>query len=83
VAAGTSAFPGADVPPPFSDQHYLESSQMSDETKVYETEKPLISVYGKNPPRAAQFGKGAQTIEEVRDALEKRRDLKPGVYGNR
>jgi hypothetical protein len=53
------------------------------EKEVYEHQKPLVSVYGKNPPKAAEFNKGARTIEEVREATEARRNLKPGVYGNR
>jgi hypothetical protein len=57
---------------------------MSEREQVYEHEKPLVSVYGRNPPDAAKFGKGAQTIEQIRDAIEKRRDLTtPGVYGQR
>jgi hypothetical protein len=55
---------------------------MSEKT-VYEHQTPLVSVYGRDAPDAAKFGVGAQTIEQIRDAAEKRRDLKPGVYGNR
>jgi hypothetical protein len=53
------------------------------EKEVYTHQKPLISVYGKDAPRAAEFNKGARNIEEVREATEARRNQKPGVYGQR
>jgi hypothetical protein len=31
-----------------------------------------VSVYGKNPPRAAEFGKGASTLSEIEQATDAR-----------
>ena len=53
------------------------------EPEVYEHQTPLTSVYGRDAPDAAKFGKGAQSIEQVRDAAQKRRDLPIGQYGTR
>ena len=50
--------------------------QMSDE-------KPLVSVYGPNAPKAAEFGVGATTLEEIEQATEARRNVKPGQYDKR
>lgn len=44
---------------------------MSEKT-VYGHETPLVSTYGRNAPDAAKFGVGAQTIEQIRDATDKR-----------
>jgi hypothetical protein len=63
--------------------HIIWSLINMSESEVYQKQEPLISVYGKNPPKAAEFGVGARTIEEIRDAAQKRRDLQPGQYGTR
>ena len=34
-----------------------------------------VSVYGKNAPDAAKFGKGARTLEQIRQATDARRAL--------
>jgi hypothetical protein len=45
-------------------------------------EKPdiLTSIYGNKPPRAAEFGKGARDLAEIREATEAQRNAKPGEY---
>ena len=40
----------------------------------------LVDVYGKKPPRAAEFGKGVQTIAEIKQAAEAQKTVKPGDY---
>jgi hypothetical protein len=56
-------------------QHHKEH-QMSDK------EKPdiLTSVYGNKSPRAAELGKGARDLAEIREATEAQRNAKPGEY---
>jgi hypothetical protein len=45
-------------------------------------DKPVIltSVYGPKAPAAAKFGVGATTREQVEEAAQARRDVKPGQY---
>ena len=40
----------------------------------------LVDIYGKRPPSAAEFGKGAQTIAEIKHATEAQKNVKPGDY---
>jgi|HubBroStandDraft_2_1064218.scaffolds.fasta_scaffold2088196_1 hypothetical protein len=45
------------------------------------TEKPNnihVSVYGTTPPRAAEFGKGARDLAEIKQATDARRAQRPG-----
>ena len=48
-------------------------------------EKPeiLTSVYGNRPPRAAEFGKGARSLDEIKRATEAQRNATPGEYGSK
>ena len=46
--------------------------------KVYDEQKPLVATYGTNAPRAAEFGKGARDLSEVKEATAMRREQKPG-----
>jgi hypothetical protein len=43
----------------------------------------LVDVYGNKPPRAAEFGKGATTLAEIKEATDARRNVKPGVYDHK
>ncbi len=52
---------------------------MSDQTKP----DILTDVYGNKPPRAAEFGKGATTLAEVKDATEARRNARPGEFDHK
>ena len=51
--------------------------------KVYDEQKPLVATYGTNAPRAAEFGKGARDLSEVKEATAMRREQKPGQYDKR
>ena len=44
-------------------------------SKTEEQPDILVSVYGKNPPRAAEFGKGASTLSEIEQATAAQRKL--------
>jgi len=45
----------------------------------------LTNVYGNKPPKAAESfgGRGATSLEDIKDAIEKRRDSKPGQYDHK
>jgi hypothetical protein len=47
-----------------------------------ESTKPevIVNVYGNKPPRAAEFGKGVSDIAGVQEAIDARRNAKPGEY---
>jgi hypothetical protein len=42
----------------------------------------LTDIYGSTPPKAAEFGRGAQTIADIRDAADKqhRQPQNGGAY---
>jgi hypothetical protein len=50
-------------------------------------EKPeiLVNTFGSRPPKAAEsFGsRGATSLEDIRDATDKRRESKPGQYDHK
>lgn len=50
-------------------------------------EKPdiLVDVYGNKPPKAAESfgGRGAHTIDEIKEATEARRTVPPGSYDHK
>jgi hypothetical protein len=37
-----------------------------------------VSVYGSKPPPAAEFGKGARDLAEIKEATDARRAQRPG-----
>ena len=37
-----------------------------------------VTVYGTTPPRAAEFGKGARDLAEIKEATDARRAQQPG-----
>ncbi len=54
------------------------------------TDKPvkpniLVDVYGNKPPKAAESfgGRGAQTIDEIKQAADARRNARPGEYDHK
>jgi hypothetical protein len=58
------------------------------QTKVHimrDANKPevLVNVYGKKPPRAAEFGKGVSDIAGVQEATDAHRNAKPGEYDHK
>jgi hypothetical protein len=46
------------------------------------TERPEINtnVYGKSAPDAAKAGVGARSLEQINQAIDARRNQKPGQY---
>jgi hypothetical protein len=44
--------------------------------------KPAIqgNVYGRNAPRAAEFGRGAQTVADIKEAIDRQHRQRPGAY---
>jgi hypothetical protein len=62
--------------------HYKQHTR---NIKTSDKEKPdiLTSVYGNKPPRAAEFGKGARDLAEIREATEASRNAKPGQYDHK
>jgi hypothetical protein len=56
---------------------------MSNNDKTPASKPPILTnVYGSNPPKAAQAGVGATTISEIREAVDARRNQRPGDYNN-
>jgi hypothetical protein len=47
---------------------------MSDKLKTL-SDEILVNVYGRQAPKAARFGVGAQTLRDVEEATQARRDL--------
>jgi hypothetical protein len=55
--------------------HFNRHTELFNMSKTEEQPDILVSVYGKNPPRAAEFGKGASTLSEIEQATAARRKL--------
>jgi hypothetical protein len=56
--------------------HFNAHTELFNMSKTEEQPDILVSVYGKNPPRAAEFGKGASTVSEIEQATAARREAK-------
>jgi hypothetical protein len=67
--------------------HDLSKIQTQEQNQMTKDNDILTSVYGKDAPDAAKFGKGAQSREQIQDAIDKRNAStdasKPRKYGER
>lgn len=57
---------------------YLEVERDTEAAKHGVMPPILTSVYGSNPPRAAEFGKGARDLDEIKQAADAVRSHRHG-----